>query len=69
MGSNVLIRQPSDSRGAEPPLSPDTALRFFEHPELPEEDGHRNLAVEREGLPVLQRIASLGKRLTMADDG
>jgi hypothetical protein len=45
------------------------ALRFFEHPELPEEDGHRNLAVEREGLPVLQRIASLGKRLTMADDG
>src|ERR1700733_471809 len=45
-GSNVLIRQPSDSPEAEPPLSPDRSAQVLEHPELPQEDRHRNVAVE-----------------------
>src|SRR5579863_1132208 len=40
--------------GAEAPLSPDRSAQVLEHPELPQEDRHRNVAVEGHHLPVLQ---------------
>src|ERR1700722_1921870 len=45
---------PSDNCGAKPALFLDCGAQVLEHPELPQKDGDRNVAVERYYLPVHQ---------------
>jgi hypothetical protein len=49
-----MIFSSQEQPRAKPPLSFDRSAQICEHPELPQEDRHRNVAVERHYLSVLQ---------------